>query len=172
MQMKDHFRAMAAYNSWANARIYDAAADLSGEEFRRDVGAFFGSMCGTLNHILVADQVWMKRFTGEGDHPGKLDAILHEAPGALRVVREAEDARIVRYVEDLDEEAFSGRFTYTSLVDLRTISQRIAPALDHFFNHQTHHRGHAHMILSVLDRDPPSLDLSYFFREPAGRRFA
>ena len=60
--MKQHFMMFAAYNQWANGRIYDAAGDLSDEEFNRDTGAFFGSMMGTLNHILTADRIWMKRF--------------------------------------------------------------------------------------------------------------
>ena len=59
----------AAYNSWANARVYEAAAALDEEAFRRDTGAFFKSMMGTLNHILVADRIWLKRMTGEGDAP-------------------------------------------------------------------------------------------------------
>ncbi|TIP22086.1 MAG: damage-inducible protein DinB, partial [Mesorhizobium sp.] len=80
--MKQHFMMFAAYNQWANTRIYDAAADLSEEELGRDVGAFFGSMLGTLNHLLVTDRVWMKRFTGEGDAPSNLATILYRAfPG-------------------------------------------------------------------------------------------
>ena len=72
-EMKQHFMMFAAYNQWANGRIYDAAADLNDAEFERDVGAFFGSMMGTLNHLLVADRVWMKRFSGEGDAPAPWD---------------------------------------------------------------------------------------------------
>ena len=67
----------AAYNAWANQRVYEAASGLKKEEFARDVGAFFKSMRGTLNHILVADKIWLKRFTGEGDAPAALDTILH-----------------------------------------------------------------------------------------------
>lgn len=85
--MLQDFTMLAAYNAWANARVYDAAVGLSEEEFGRDVGAFFKSMRGTLNHLLVADRVWMKRFTGEGEHPAALDAILHEALPALRLAR-------------------------------------------------------------------------------------
>lgn len=170
--MKDHFRALAAYNAWANQKLYAAASELTGEEYRRDVHAFFTSMCGTLNHLLVADRVWMKRFTGEGDHPPRLDAIIHEAFGALQVARRVEDQRIVDYIDGLSEEELEGRFTYVTVTDVRTVSQRLAPALTHFFNHQTHHRGQAHGILSTLGKEPPSLDLIYFFREPAGHEFA
>ncbi|TIT27996.1 MAG: damage-inducible protein DinB, partial [Mesorhizobium sp.] len=89
--MKQHFMMFAAYNQWANGRIYEAAADLVDEEFERDVGAFFGSMAGTLNHLLAADRIWMKRFTGEGDAPSRTDAILHRALPVLWLAREAED---------------------------------------------------------------------------------
>jgi uncharacterized damage-inducible protein DinB len=172
LPMKRHFMMFAAYNQWANDRIYDAVADLDDEEFNRDTGAFFGSMMGTLNHVLTADRIWMKRFTGEGDAPAKLDAILHRAFPALRMARETEDRRIVDWVEALDDKALSGRFTYMTATDMRTISQRLSPALGHFFNHQTHHRGQAHMILTVLGRPSVPLDLSYFQRTEEGRAYA
>ena len=170
--MKQHFMMFAAYNQWANSRIYDAALDLTDEEFTRPVGAAFGSMMGTLNHLLVTDRIWMKRFTGEGDAPVSLDAVLHKGLPALRVAREAEDGRIVDWVESLTDQDLAGRFTYTTVTDMRTISQRLSPALGHFFNHQTHHRGQAHMILTVLGRPSVLLDLIYFQRTEEGRAFA
>ncbi|HEU4986776.1 MAG TPA: DinB family protein [Rhizobiaceae bacterium] len=170
--MKEHFLMMAAYNKWANTRIYDAAAELTGEEYGRDVGAFFKSMMGTLNHILVADRIWMRRFTGEGDAPARLDTVLHPALPALRLLRETEDRRIIDWIEGLEQTALEGRITYTTATDMRRVSQRLAPALSHFFNHQTHHRGHAHMILSVLGKEPPSLDIIYFQRTPDGSRYS
>ncbi|TPI79874.1 DinB family protein, partial [Mesorhizobium sp. B2-8-9] len=96
--MKQHFMMFAAYNQWANGRLYDAAADLAEEELGRDVGAVFGSMLGTLNHLLAVDRVWMKRFTGEGDAPSNTAAMLYHALPALRLAREAEDRRIVDWV--------------------------------------------------------------------------
>lgn len=170
--MKRHFMMLAAYNRWANARIYDAAATLSAEEFTRDTGAFFKSMMGTLNHVVTADRIWMKRFTGEGDAPTALDTIIHADFGKLRLAREAEDQRIVKWVESLGDKALAGRFSYMTVTDMRTISQRLAPALDHFFNHQTHHRGQAHMILTVLGRSSVTLDLIYFQRTEEGRAYA
>ena len=170
--MKRHFSMFAAYNRWANGRIYAAASDLLDEEFNRNVGAVFGSMMGTLNHMLVADRIWMKRFTGEGDAPAELDAIVHRGLPALRVAREAEDERIVAWVESLTPEDIAGRFTYITVTDMRTVSQRVSPALGHFFNHQTHHRGQAHMILTVLGRSSVPLDLIYFQRTEEGRAFA
>jgi uncharacterized damage-inducible protein DinB len=170
--MKQHFMMFAAYNQWANGRIYDAAADLADEEFGRDVGVFFGSMMGTLNHMLTADRVWMKRFTGERDAPASLDKILHRALPVLRMAREAEDKRIIDWIAGLSDKALSGRFTYMTVSDMRTVSQRLAPALDHVFNHQTHHRGQAHAILTILGRPSVPLDLIYFQRTEEGRAYA
>ncbi|WP_295811721.1 DinB family protein [uncultured Nitratireductor sp.] len=169
--MKQHFEMFASYNLWANARIYDAAAVLDAEALHRDVGIYFKSVLGTLNHLLVADLIWMKRFTGEGAAPNRLDTILHSALPALRIARENEDQRIVTWIENLEEEAFARRFTYVTVTDVRTVSQRLAPALSHLFNHQTHHRGHVHAALSILGVEPPSIDLIYFQRTKTGSRF-
>lgn len=162
----------AAYNAWANARVYEATAGLSKEEFGRDAGAFFKSMRGTLNHLLVTDRVWLKRFTGEGDAPPTLDTILFVDFAKLRVARVAEDKRLVDWIGSLNEKAFAGRFTYMTVTDMRTVSQRLAPALAHVFNHQTHHRGQAHTILTVLGKEAPPLDLIYFQRTEEGRAYA
>ena len=170
--MKQHFMMFAAYNQWANGRVYEAAADLLDEEFQRDVGAFFGSMVGTLNHLLAVDRVWMKRFTGEGDAPARTDTILHRALPVLGLAREAEDKRIIDWVGGMSDKALAGRFSYMTLSDMRTVSQRLAPALSHFFNHQTHHRGQAHMILTVLGRPSVPLDLVLFQRSEEGRAYA
>lgn len=170
--MKQHFMMFAAYNRWANNHIYDAAATLTEEEFHRDTGVFFKSLMGTLNHILAADRIWMKRFTGQGEAPTALEAILHRDPARLRAAREVEDARIVDWVSSLDAKALAGRFTYMTITDMRTVSQRLAPALDHFFNHQTHHRGQAHAVLTALGKPSVVLDLVYFQRTEEGRPFA
>jgi len=170
--LKQHFTMFAAYNAWANGRVYDVASTLSKDEFERDTGAFFKSMRGTLNHLLVADRIWLKRFTGEGDAPATLDTTLFTDFAKLRVAREAEDRRIVGWIESLSEKAVAGRFTYMTVSDMRTVSQRLAPALSHLFNHQTHHRGQAHTILTSLGKEAPSLDLIYFQRTEEGRAFA
>ncbi len=170
--MKRQFQMLAAYNRWANARLYDAAGELTDEQFGRDVGAYFGSMMGTLNHLLVADRIWMKRFTAEGEAPKALDAVIHPNLGPLRIAREAEDDRIAAWIDGLDEAAFAGRFTYITVTDMRRVSQRLAPALTHLFNHQTHHRGQAHTVLSLLGREPPPLDMIYFQRTEEGREYA
>jgi DinB family len=71
--VKPHFVMLAGYNAWANRRLYDAAETLSNADYRADRGVFFKSMHGTLNHLLVTDRIWMRRFTGTGDAPDRLD---------------------------------------------------------------------------------------------------
>ena len=78
MKTPDQFRQLAAYNRWANARLYSAALALSEQAYRLHIGVSFGSLHGTLNHLLLTDRLWLKRLTGEGDHPNHLDAILYE----------------------------------------------------------------------------------------------
>ena len=73
--MTERYRMFAAYNGWANERIYGVAAKLADADYRADRGAFFKSVHGTLNHLLVGDRIWMRRFTGEGEMPDRLDAI-------------------------------------------------------------------------------------------------
>jgi uncharacterized damage-inducible protein DinB len=162
--MKDHYTSFAGYNAWANQRLYAAAAALSDAEYRADKGAFFKSMHGTLNHLLTTDRIWMKRFTGEGDAPERLDAILHEDFAGLRTAREAEDRRIVAWVTGLDEPALKGVIRYRRVSTPDEFVQPLMPALDHWFNHHTHHRGQAHTILTSLGKTAPELDLLYYQR--------
>ena len=112
MTPAEHYRMFAHYNAWANDRLYGAVARLSGEQYRADRGAFFKSVHGTLNHLLVTDRIWMHRFTGEGDAPNRLDAILFEAFDELRVARAAEDRRILRFVAGLDDRRIEGTIKY------------------------------------------------------------
>jgi uncharacterized damage-inducible protein DinB len=162
--MKATFAMLAGYNAWANGRVYDAAVQLSDAEYRADRGAFFKSMHGTLNHLLVADRVWMRRFTAEGDAPSRLDAILFDEFLELRAARETEDARITSYIDGLTEDRIAANFRYSTIVNPREIEQPLGPALTHFFNHQTHHRGQAHAILTGLGREAPVLDLIAYQR--------
>jgi uncharacterized damage-inducible protein DinB len=163
--MKPHLAMFARYNAWANELIYDATAALPDADYRADRGVFFKSLHGTLNHLLVADRIWMKRFTGSGDAPGRLDAILFEDLASLRAARRAEDARIVTYIDGLSDDDLQGRLSYRTVTNPRDVEQPLAPALLHFFNHQTHHRGQAHAILTGLGQNAPSLDLLLFQRQ-------
>ena len=163
--MKQHFAMMAGYNTWCNERIYEVAAQLSDADYRADRGAFFKSVHGTLNHLLVADRIWMRRFTGEGEAPNRLDAILFEDFAELRAAREKEDERIIAYIDGLSDADIAARFRYRTITNPTDVEQPLAPALMHFFNHQTHHRGQAHCILTSLGKDAPPLDILYYQRE-------
>jgi uncharacterized damage-inducible protein DinB len=163
--VKAQFAMLAAYNEWVNRRLYDAVAALPDGDYRADRGAFFGSLHGTLNHLLLGDRIWLHRFTGEGDEPAALDAILYEDFPALRAAREAEDARIVAYVDRLGDAALSGTIRYRTTRSPAVIEQYLAPLLTHFFNHQTHHRGQAHCLLTALTGEAPSFDLLVFQRQ-------
>src|SRR5579862_4170469 len=112
--MKSLFEMYAAYNAWVNERLYDAAARIPDADYRADRGAFFGSLHGTLNHLLLGDRIWMHRFRGEGDEPTELDAILFEDFAGLRRAREREDVRIVAYVDTLDDVLLAGTIRYQS----------------------------------------------------------
>ena len=164
--MTSRYTMFAAYNAWANERLYDAAARLSDADYRADRGAFFKSVHGTLNHLLLADRIWMRRFTGSGEHPGRLDAILYDDFAALHAARRAEDARISAWIDARTEADLTLTLRYRTLSNPRDIEQPLGPALDHFFNHQTHHRGQAHCLLSgvIGNEATPSLDLIVFQR--------
>ena len=155
--LKEHFDQLAAYNRWANRRIYNDAASLTDEVRKRPVGLFFGSVHGTLNHLLVADYIWMRRFTGEGPQPERLNQILHDDFLALRAAREAEDERILAFVTGLD--GYDRVLSYQNSTG-KTFQHGLAPALTHFFNHQAHHRGQVHAGLTIAGiREPTPLDL-------------
>jgi uncharacterized damage-inducible protein DinB len=155
--LKAHFDQLAAYNRWANRRVYEDAAALPDEVRKRPAGLFFGSVHGTLNHLLVADRIWMRRFTGDGPRPQRLNQILHEDFAELRAAREQEDERILAFVTGLVE--------YDRVVEYQnssgnTFRQALGAALTHFFNHQTHHRGQVHAGLTIAGiREPTPLDL-------------
>jgi len=159
----DRFKQFAAYNKWANARLYAAALDLSEPSYRLHIGVFFGGLHGTLNHLLLTDRLWLKRLTGEGDHPNRLDAILYEDRMELARARIAEDERLITVIEKYDEAALRGLHSYKTSTGMPQ-SQVLGDILMHLFN-QTHYRGQACACLSILTGDePPSLDLLVFQR--------
>ena len=163
--MKAHFQMLAGYNAFANDLTYAAAAALPDDLYRADRGAFFKSMHGTLNHVLVADRIWMRRFTGQGDAPARLDAILFEELAPLLQARQVEDRRICAFVDALTPAQLEILVVYQRVTAREKIGQSLSSALAHFFNHQTHHRGQAHAILTGLGVAAPSLDLLLFQRQ-------
>ena len=163
--MKTHFLTMANYNAWANVRLFRMAGALQDEQYRRNVGAYFKSLHGTHNHLLAADRIWMHRLTGAGDHPDKLNAILFDDLSPLLAARVEEDRRIIDFVHGLADPAFEEALEYRTLNGTPQ-SQRRREILAHLFNHQTHHRGQAHAILTVLGvTEPDPLDLLIMARE-------
>jgi uncharacterized damage-inducible protein DinB len=163
--MKTHFAMMANYNAWANARLFRMAGALADGLYHKEVAAYFKSLHGTLNHILVADRIWMHRLTGTGDQPVKLNAILFDDLSSLHAARVAEDRRIIGFVQDLAEPAFDEAVEYRMLNGM-PVRQPRRGILAHLFNHQTHHRGQAHAILTMLGvSEPEPLDLLIMQRE-------
>jgi uncharacterized damage-inducible protein DinB len=160
----DHFRQFADYNHWANRRLYATALAMPDEQYRRPTGVFFGSLHGTLNHLLLTDRIWLKRLTGEGEHPDRLDAILFDDRNALARARMAEDARLIDVVGRYSEDDLRGLVAYQNMSGV-PYRQELGQILLHLFNHQTHHRGHAHACCSIVTGEaPPSLDLLQFQR--------
>ena len=160
----EYFRTLARYNAWANRRLYDAVAGLPDDEYRRDRKAFFGSIHGTLNHILVGDRVWLGRI--EGAEPGveSLDQILYGDFDGLRAARTSEDARIERLAGALTAGALVVPLVFETMAG-EPVETPLPWVLSHFFNYQTHHRGQVHALLSQASVAPPPLDLIFFLRE-------
>lgn len=165
MAKDDYFRTLARYNQWANRRLYGACAQLSEAEYMRPRPSFFGSIHATLNHILVGDRLWMGRITGHDAGITALDQILYGDFIGLKVAREAEDAQIINAVDAMDEPTLNSTLRYKTLVNPAPVATPMRMVLAHFFNHQTHHRGQVHGLLSQTAVAPPPLDLLLYLRE-------
>jgi uncharacterized damage-inducible protein DinB len=165
MGMQAHFRQMAAYNRWANGKIYEAVGQLSPAAFVAPRVGFFPSLAKTLNHLLVGDTAWTGRLDGTGS-PGihSLDQQLHAEFAPLRAAREKLDARIIAFVDGLSAQRLGETIRYNTFAGTPSETP-IVQVLAHMFNHQTHHRGQAHAMLSSTEVAPPPLDLIYFLRD-------
>lgn len=161
--MKPHFQMFAGYNRWANARLYEAAFALPDEAYRRNVGLYFGSIHGTLNHLLYTDRIWMGRLDRTEERPGPLDLILHEDRGDLLRARIAADDRLIALIESFPSDGFEEHYSYRNTAGA-SFSEPLGQILAHLLNHQTHHRSQAHSALSILGSEPPALDLVLFQR--------
>ena len=166
----DHIVLMAAYNQWMNNKLYETAEKLSPQELAMDRKAFFGSLIGTLNHVVVGDTLWLKRFAA---HPAcfpTLDPIRHlPAPvsldeplftdiGALFNRRKLLDQTIMLWAATLTEQDLSHVLHYTNMKGV-TAHKPFSKLILHFFNHQTHHRGQATTLLSQAGIDVGVTDL-------------
>lgn len=157
-------RAFARYNRWMNAKVYAAAARLSDEERKRDRGAFFGSIHRTMNHILVADRIWLGRLAGRVPEAGfivdgikSLDQELVSDFDALRRERDTTDAAIDALVETFTAESLAGMFSLTRKGETRDVP--LWWVVTQLFNHQTHHRGQITTLLFQAGQDPGPTDL-------------
>lgn len=167
----DNYRFLAGYNRWFNGRLYAACEQLSDEERKRDRGAFFRSIHGTLNHLVWGDQLWLKRFAAQGvEFPslggGLLDVpegavhatVLYEDWSALCAKREQLDAAIETWVSEMPADFPLSAMGYANTKGVRR-EHPAWKALTHFFNHQTHHRGQVTALLAQAGIDPGITDL-------------
>jgi uncharacterized damage-inducible protein DinB len=159
-----YFHRFGRYNVWANRRLYEACAALSPADYRAQRSSFFGSIHATLNHILVGDRVWMGRLESVPSGIERLDQILYDEFADLKAARETEDGRILGFVNGLGDDAIAGTLRYRNMAG-EAQETSLTWVLAHFFNHQTHHRGQVHGMLSGTPVAPPSLDLIYFLRQ-------
>jgi uncharacterized damage-inducible protein DinB len=157
-----HAQLMARYNQKINQSLYAAAAGLSDAERKADQGLFFKSLHGTLNHLLVADRIWFSRFQ-PGYEAGvkRLDQELFADFDALRQARESLDADILNWANGLSAVSLPDRLQYVSLMDQSPRDLDYRAAIVHFFNHQTHHRGQATVVLSKLGVNYGVTDLPF-----------
>ncbi|MGE0093365.1 MAG: DinB family protein [Alphaproteobacteria bacterium] len=157
----ENFRMLARFNGWANGHIYDCCARLSDTDYRMDRKAFFGSIHATLNHLLVVDKLWRARVEGGTADIKSLDEILHDDLPSLRAARGAEDAALIRAVDAIDAANISKPLTY-KFVDGTSAETPLDVVLITLFNHQTHHRGQIHVMLTQAGVTPPPLDIINF----------
>jgi uncharacterized damage-inducible protein DinB len=166
-----HAQAFARYNRWMNRNLYDCAARLTDAQRKEDVGAFFKSIHGTLNHLLLGDSIWMGRFQGPVFVPktGSLAEELHADFAELRRAREAMDARIGEWAARLTDATLASELHYTSIVNPAPRTMPMALAVSHFFNHQTHHRGQVTTLLMQRGIDPGLTDLMWVAQQDEER---
>ena len=176
--MLQQYRALARYNTWMNDKVYRAARSLSNEKRREDLGAFFKSVHGTLNHLLLADRVWMGRFAGDKEAFASRDVTgnvivatalsqeLYADFDELTQERHRTDESIEAFFDALDAERLSAPFRYQTMAG-KPQEHVFWWALSHFFNHQTHHRGQVTTLLTQLGVDVGVTDLAAFLRNPS-----
>ncbi len=168
--MVEHLQLLSRYNQWMNEKIYNTSAQLSVTELAEDRGAFFGSVLGTLNHIMVADIVWLKRFACHPAQHTVLDKIramvqpetlkqtLFEDFSALSTQRRHLDNMIVDWCSQLSTADLSHKLSYHNMKGESAVKHFGSLAL-HFFNHQTHHRGQVTTLLAQQGLDVGVTDL-------------
>ncbi len=161
MVTQDWVRMMAAYNAGMNRRIYDAAGQLDDAARKQDRGAFWGSIHATLNHLLWGDRMWMSRFAGwEKPAESMREGIsTHATFPALEAARVEADGKITAWAEALEPEWLAGELTWFSGAVQREVTRPRAMLVTHMVNHQTHHRGQVHAMLTAAGVRPADTDL-------------
>jgi uncharacterized damage-inducible protein DinB len=155
---------MARYNTWQNISLYGAASALTDDARTVNRGAFFGSIHGTLSHILFGDQAWMHRFAGTPQPKAKSIAQSATAIPSwddLSEQRRAFDAVITQWAATLDAAWLNGDLTWYSGAMGRDVTRPRAELVAHMFNHQTHHRGQAHAMLTAAGAKPDDTDIPF-----------
>ena len=160
----EHVRQMARYNRWQNGSIYGAADTLTDAQRREARGAFFGSIHATLSHLLWGDQIWMSRFSASAAPAAAgIKQSVEMVPdwGELKAQRVAFDEVITAWAEGLDPVWLEGDLTWYSGAMGRDVSKPKWVLVTHMFNHQTHHRGQVHCLLTQLGAKPDDTDLPF-----------
>jgi len=152
-------RTLADYNRWMNERLYALCETLPDEERRRDRGAFFRSIHGTLNHILLGDRIWLGRFLGRPFPVESLAQELYADFAELARERALTDREIAEWADSLSAQDLAGTLRYRSITNPAERSLPLWVAVAHFFNHQTHHRGQLTTLLCQHGLDPGVTDL-------------
>ncbi len=169
MSRIEPYRLLARYNTWMNGRLYDAAAALAPDALMGNRGAFFGSILGTFEHLVVGDTIWLKRFATHPaggtlapildlPMPASLDAVQFGDLAPLRERRDFLDRRIEAFLADLDDAGLDHPLAYRSTKG-QPFVKTFGLLLTHFFNHQTHHRGQATTLFSQAGVDVGVTDL-------------
>jgi uncharacterized damage-inducible protein DinB len=164
--MKALFRTRAGYNRWANARLYAELLKLTPEQLTAVSAVNFGSILAIANHLVLADRLWLNRFTGQGQPVPTVDAVPYPNLGELSAARLVEEDRAEAFCRDLDPARLHETLAYTT-TDSTPMALPLALCLDHFFNHQTHHRGQFHGLLGAHGLKAADIDLLGFERETA-----
>lgn len=162
----EHCRLMARYNRWMNEKLYTLSAGLPDAERKKDRRAFFRSIHGTLNHLLLGDRIWLGRFVGRPFQVKSLAEELCSDFDELREERSRTDDEIDAFVAGLTSEKLAASFAYRTLVDPQERSTPLWILTTHFFNHQTHHRGQLTNLLSQCGLDPGITDLLWLPDHP------
>ena len=153
----NYYTVMATYNQWMNQKLYAVRADIPDRERKSDRGAFFKSINGTLNHILIGDLIWLGRFTQQ-PFLAKLDQELYSDLNELLAERERLDLVIIDWSKNLTPSWLNETLTYTNSSGYtRTLPHWLLTT--HIFNHQTHHRGQLTTLLNQMGYNPGVTDL-------------